>query len=201
MNWFWWIGSEYTEQSERLLLLWPTYTLRFHGFGRHFQSHWMKFEWRAVCSAAVHWPEVEGRWVYLLRQVSVNQVEASEAPASISTRMSFSMPRMESANLRACVRKGDKSKEEKCQGRIKKKEDLRLLKWVQTVASQTRCILHKHNKHLCNFSVSASSATCVIIYYWRHALFHRRARSFPSPTCFWVHQLHLSLHKETLLHE
>lgn len=34
-----------------------------------------------------------------LRQVSVNHVEASEAPASISTRISFSIPRMESANL------------------------------------------------------------------------------------------------------
>ena len=36
----------------------------------------------------------------LLRQVSVNQVEDSEAPASISTRISFSIPRMESANLK-----------------------------------------------------------------------------------------------------
>lgn len=35
----------------------------------------------------------------LLRQVSVNQVEDSEAPASISTRISFSIPRIESANL------------------------------------------------------------------------------------------------------
>lgn len=34
-----------------------------------------------------------------LRQVSVNHVEASDAPASISTRISFSIPRMESANL------------------------------------------------------------------------------------------------------
>lgn len=35
----------------------------------------------------------------LLRQVSVNHVEESDAPASISTRISFSIPRMESANL------------------------------------------------------------------------------------------------------
>lgn len=35
-----------------------------------------------------------------LRHVSVNQVEDREAPASISTRISFSIPRIESANLR-----------------------------------------------------------------------------------------------------
>ncbi len=42
----------------------------------------------------------------LLRQVSVNQVEDSEAPASISTRISFSIPLMESANLGVGERKG-----------------------------------------------------------------------------------------------
>lgn len=49
--------------------------------------------------AALDPPAVAGRWVTLLRQVSVNQVEDSEAPASISTRISFSIPRIESANL------------------------------------------------------------------------------------------------------
>lgn len=44
-------------------------------------------------------PAVEGRCVSLVRQVNVNQVEAREAPAIIRTRMSFSMPRIESANL------------------------------------------------------------------------------------------------------
>lgn len=34
-----------------------------------------------------------------LRHVSVNQVEVSDAPASSSTRISFSIPRIESANL------------------------------------------------------------------------------------------------------
>lgn len=34
-----------------------------------------------------------------LRHVSVNQVEVRDAPASISTRISFSIPRIESANL------------------------------------------------------------------------------------------------------
>lgn len=45
-------------------------------------------------------PDVEGRWVTELKQVRVNQVDDSEAPASISTKISFSIPRMESANLR-----------------------------------------------------------------------------------------------------
>lgn len=49
--------------------------------------------------AAVHPPGVEGRWVARLRHVSVNQVEVRDAPASISTRISFSIPRIESANL------------------------------------------------------------------------------------------------------
>ena len=44
-------------------------------------------------------PVVEGRWVNLVRQVRVNQVEESEAPANIKTRINFNMPRMESANL------------------------------------------------------------------------------------------------------
>lgn len=44
-------------------------------------------------------PAVDGRWVSLVRQVSVNQVEDNDAPAIISTRISFSIPRMESANL------------------------------------------------------------------------------------------------------
>lgn len=47
----------------------------------------------------MHPPGVEGRWVARLRHVSVNQVEARDAPASISTRISFSIPRIESANL------------------------------------------------------------------------------------------------------
>lgn len=41
-----------------------------------------------------------------LRHVSVNQVEDREAPASISTRISFSIPRIESANLRTDEKKG-----------------------------------------------------------------------------------------------
>lgn len=49
--------------------------------------------------AAVHPPGVEGRWVARLRHVSVNQVEVRDAPAIISTRISFSIPRIESANL------------------------------------------------------------------------------------------------------
>lgn len=44
-------------------------------------------------------PWVDGRWVSPVRQVSVNHVAASEAPAIISTAISFSIPRIESANL------------------------------------------------------------------------------------------------------
>lgn len=46
-----------------------------------------------------------------LRHVSVNQVEDREAPASISTRISFSIPRIESANLRMDKRRRDISLE------------------------------------------------------------------------------------------
>lgn len=51
-------------------------------------------------------PLVEGRWVSLVKQMRVNQVAAREAPASISTRISFSIPRMESANLQHNSSKG-----------------------------------------------------------------------------------------------
>lgn len=60
--------------------------------------------WHTV---TVYPPLVEGRWVTLLRQVSVNHVEDNEAPASISTKISFSIPRIESANLWASRTKGD----------------------------------------------------------------------------------------------
>lgn len=61
--------------------------------------------------AALHTPAVEGRWVTRLRHVSVNQVEDRDAPASISTRISFSIPRIESANLRMVKRWRDISLE------------------------------------------------------------------------------------------
>lgn len=63
--------------------------------------------------AALHPPAVEGRWVTRLRHVSVNQVEVRDAPASISTRISFSIPRIESANLRRDERRRDISLEER----------------------------------------------------------------------------------------
>jgi len=60
-------------------------------------------------SEAADLPVVEGRCVTLFKQVSVNQVEDSEAPASISTRISFSIPRIESANLEVGEGEGEKT--------------------------------------------------------------------------------------------
>lgn len=42
---------------------------------------------------------VKGRWVTLVRQVRVNQVDANVAPDKSSSRINFSMPLIKSANL------------------------------------------------------------------------------------------------------
>ena len=77
----------------------------------YFGSEWPRctacIECHLDSDSAVDPPAVEGRWVTLLRHVSVNQVEDSDAPASISTRISFSIPRIESANLGMVGRGGE----------------------------------------------------------------------------------------------
>lgn len=59
-------------------------------------------------------PVVKGRWVTLVRQVRVNQVDANVAPDKSSSRINFSMPLIKSANLKQNKKSTHRSEQYKC---------------------------------------------------------------------------------------
>lgn len=86
-----------------------------------------------------------------------------------------------------------------CEAKMRENKRQTLKSVKKTSASETSFL--NTNEQLWKIEMSASSVTRVIIYYRRHSLFRGTARSFPSPTCFRVRQLNLSLHEPTLIQE